>query len=122
MKNTNFLCPHTTTKLINKKETYMVKGESITIDAQVIICEECGQEVFVPNVDDENLLKAYNIYRKNHNLLSPEDIILLRKQYNLNQADFATLIGCSQNTIKRYENGAILDEKYNQILKELKQS
>ena len=80
MKPTNLICPHTTTKLLNKKETYMVKGESITVYAQVTYCQDCKEEILDPKIDDHNLQKAYAIYRKHHNLLSPKEIVSLRKK------------------------------------------
>jgi putative zinc finger/helix-turn-helix YgiT family protein len=119
MKNTRFMCPHTSTKLIPKKETYKVKGELITIDAQVTYCENCGQEIFVPNIDDNNLQKAYAIYRKNHNLLNPKEITMLREKYKLTQKAFSILTKCSLNTIINYENGAIPSEEDNQTFKSM---
>lgn len=32
------------TKIVTKKETYEVCGETIEVDARVLVCEECGDE------------------------------------------------------------------------------
>lgn len=117
MKEQKSFCPHSNVEILVKNETYKVKGEAITIEAQVSLCTECGHEVFIPRYDDNNLKKAYAIYRKNHDLISPEAIVKLRHTYNLSQRAFATLIGCTQNTIVRYEKGAIPDITYSKMLK-----
>lgn len=117
MKNEKMVCPHTNLQLIVQNEIYKVKGEPIEIEAQVNICKDCDAEIFNFEYDTENLKKAYTIYRKHHDLLSTQDIIALRKKYNLSQRAFATLIGCTQATIVRYEKGAIQDQAYNNIMK-----
>ncbi|WP_434133412.1 DUF4065 domain-containing protein [Sporomusa sphaeroides] len=117
MKNRKIICPHSKTLLITKEESYIVKGEEITIEAQVMTCEECGEEIFAAKYDDNNLKKAYDIYRKNHNLVGAETIVQLRQKYQLSQRAFAVLIGCTQATINRYENGAIPDPAYNALIR-----
>ncbi len=116
MSDVNKPCPHSKVELIHKNETYVVKREPITIEAQVAICQECGEELFIPKYDDNNLKKAYDIYRKKHNLLSDAKIVDLRQKYQLSQRAFAVLLGCTQATINRYENGAIPDPAYNSLI------
>ena len=48
------------TKVVTKKETYDVCGESIEVDAQVLICEECGEEFYYEEFDNATLIRAYN--------------------------------------------------------------
>ena len=57
--------------LIQKEETYPVKGEDITIDATVCTCAHCGEELLNVDYDDNNLRKAYAKYRAAHKLLTP---------------------------------------------------
>lgn len=66
--------------IINKKETYPVKGEKITIDARVAVCKACGTEVFVGEIEFENLENAYRIYRDRHGIVPAEEIRSLRKK------------------------------------------
>lgn len=49
-------------------ETYPVKGEDITIKAQVRFCNQCGSDVWDETLDPQNLERAYSIYRQKHNL------------------------------------------------------
>lgn len=52
-------------------ETYPVKGEDITIEAQVRFCDHCGSDVWDEELDPQNLERAFSIYRKKHGL-SPD--------------------------------------------------
>ena len=78
-------CPHKNFMIIDKKETYDVKDEQITVQAKVKKCTECNKEIFDIVLDTENLKKAYRIYKTNHNLLQSEEILELRKKYYLTQ-------------------------------------
>lgn len=104
------------TKVVTKKETYDVCGEAIEIDAQVLICEECGEEFYYEEFDNATLIQAYNEYRRKHKLLFPEEIKKIREQYGLSQRSFAKLLNWGDKTICRYENGSIQDKAHNSLL------
>lgn len=113
-------CSHKNTTIIEKNETYVVKGEKITVNAEIKKCETCNQELFDMNLDTENLKRAYRKYKQNHNLMQSEEIIMLRKKFGLTQNMLAVLVGCTQATIARYEKGSIQNETHNTALVLLK--
>ena len=51
------------TKVITKRESYDVCGESIEVDAQILVCAECGEEFYCEELDNATLIRAYNEYR-----------------------------------------------------------
>lgn len=104
------------TKIITKRESYDVCGEIIEVDAQVLVCVECGEEFFSEELDNETLVTAYNEYRRKHKLLLPEEIKKIREQYGLSQRAFAKLLNWGDKTICRYENGSIQDRVHNSLL------
>lgn len=108
------------TKIVNKKETYEVYGEQIEVEAQVLVCCDCGEELFCEQLDNETLIKAFNIYRKKHKLLLPKEIKAIREQYGLSQRSFSKLLNWGDKTINRYENGSIQDKAHNSLLLFLK--
>ncbi len=110
------VCEHENFKIIQKEETYPVMGEDTTIVANVKVCVDCGEEVFDFKLDEENLKRAYKKYKRNHALMTADEIYALRKKYNISQRTLATLIGCSQATVVRYENGNIQDNTHNNIM------
>jgi putative zinc finger/helix-turn-helix YgiT family protein len=103
-------------KVVTKKETYNVCGEAIEVDAQILVCAECGEEFYYEELDNATLVQAYNKYRRRHKLLLPEEIKKIREQYGLSQRSFATLLNWGDKTIFRYENGSIQDKAHNSLL------
>lgn len=108
------------TTIVTKKETYVVCGDSIEVDAKVMVCADCGENFYCEDLDNETLLGAYNEYRRRHRLLMPEEIKKIREQYGLSQRSFAKLLNWGDKTIHRYENGAIQDKAHNSLLVFLK--
>lgn len=104
------------TKIITKREIYDVCGESIEVDAQVLVCVNCEEEFYLEELDNATLVSAYNEYRRRHKLLLPEEIKKIREQYNLSQRSFAKLLNWGDKTICRYENGSVQDRAHNSLL------
>lgn len=104
------------TKIITKKESYDVCGEQIEVEAQVLVCAECGEEFYCEELDNATLVTAYNEYRRRHKLLLPEEIKKIREQYGLSQRSFAKLLNWGDKTICRYENGSVQDKAHNSLL------
>ncbi len=108
------------TKIIKKDEVYNVCGESFKVEAQVLVCAECGEELYSEELDNATLNNVYNAYRRRHKLLFPQEIKKIREQYGLSQRSFAKLLNWGDKTIFRYENGSIQDKAHNSILLFLK--
>lgn len=104
------------TKVVTQKECYDVCGEQIEVDAQVLVCADCGEELFCEELDSATLVSAYNEYRRRHKLLLPKEIKKIREQYGLSQRSFAKLLNWGDKTICRYENGSVQDKAHNSLL------
>lgn len=104
------------TKIISRQESFNVCGEDITIEAQVMVCAECGEELFCEELDSATLVNAYNEYRRKHKLLLPDEIKKIREKYGLSQRSFAKLLNWGDKTICRYENGSVQDKAHNSLL------
>ncbi|MCX5682157.1 MAG: type II toxin-antitoxin system MqsA family antitoxin [Planctomycetota bacterium] len=100
-----------------KEETYSVRGESISVQVTVAKCDSCGQELFDENRDGALLERVYSEYRAKEGLLSPQEIANVREQYGLSQQAFALLLGMSQATINRYEQGGLQDSAHDQMIR-----
>ena len=101
---------------IVRTEIYPVKGNPITINAKVGVCDDCGQDVWITENENQNLTLAYNAYRKQFGLLLPEEIRKIREKYGTSQVTFAKILGLGEKTITRYENGSIQDEAQNNLI------
>ena len=80
------------TKIISRREIFNVCGEDVEVEAQVMVCTVCGEELFNEELDSATLINAYNEYRRKHKLLLPEEIRKIREQYGLSQRSFAKLL------------------------------
>jgi len=116
MCNVSKRCPHHKTNITKKFETYTVKGEPISVEANVRVCSQCQEEVFDMKLDSDNLKRAYQKYKQAHGLLLASDIMRIRKKYQLSQRTFAKMIGCTQATLVRYEKGTIQDDTHNRLI------
>ncbi len=103
-------------RVICKRESYIVSGESIEVEAEVLACPQCGEEFYCERLDHTTLLKAYNEYRRRHKLLQPEEIKEIREQYGLSQRSFAKILNWGDKTVHRYENGSLQDKAHNSLL------
>ena len=104
------------TKIVPKIETYKVCGEAVEVEAQILVCADCGEEFYCEELDNATLINAYNVYRRKHKLLLPEEIKKIREQYGLSQRSFAKLLNWGDKTICRYENGSVQDKAHNSLL------
>jgi len=120
------LCPnceeYTEATLGVEKEVYNVRGEPIEIEAEVVICQKCGEKIFDEERDSRNLEIAYDHYREKHNLLSPDEIRTIREKYGLSQRSLSRLLGWGEITVHRYESGAIQDNVHDSTLRLIENS
>ncbi len=103
-----------------RKESYSVRGETVEVDAHVVVCTVCGRTISDPARDEQVLRTVYAAYRERHGLLKPEEIRALRERYGLSQRSLARLLGWGMITIQRYEQGALQDEAHDQVLRGLR--
>ena len=60
------------------RETYPVRGESITAENDVAFCDACGAEVYDQDLDAATMERVYAEYRRRHGLISPDELVALR--------------------------------------------
>lgn len=104
------------TDLVSKNETFIVFDEAISTKSDVLVCKECKEELFDEELDNTTLINVFNEYRRRYNLLFPEEIKKIRKQYNLNQEEFAKILNLNTKEIVRYENGSLQPREVNNLL------
>lgn len=115
------VCPNcekeTNLALIHTKESIIVRGESIAVEAEYFRCKACGGEFENTRSNVDSLDAAYREYRRLHGMLQPEEIRELRKSYGLTQGELSKLLGWGGATLSRYENGALQDDAHEKTLR-----
>jgi len=100
----------------SREESYDVRGEKVSLMVPLWVCPTC-KETIVDEAFGDPVEKAYDAYRKRHGLLPAGDVQRIREQWRLSQVSFATLLGMSQATINRYEQGALQQEKEDELIR-----
>src|SRR5574344_1494012 len=94
----------------------MVKNLKINYDEDYLV-NEIGDEIFDRQIEIDNDIKLYDLYKKQTNLLTSKDIKIIRNKYMLTQKDFSLIIGLGEISIHRFENGSIQIEGVDSIIR-----
>lgn len=120
-KTLNTYCPEcdceVDARLERRTETLPVKGEPTSYDAEVAVCPCCGEAIGDSRVEEGNLRRAYSAYCAAHGLMAPDEVKELRNSYGLSLREFSKFLGFGEQTIARYESGAIPDDSHNTMLR-----
>ena len=94
-----------------------VKGIDIEFDEYYKINPENGEEVFDRNIEIDNDIRLYDIYKKRVNLLTTNEIKLIRKKYGMSQKEFSKILGLEETMIYRLENGSIQTKDVDAVIR-----
>ena len=105
MRCDNCLCTETYTK--DFKHEYSIRGKNIEFISPRRFCKNCNSLVYDEELDNEAGRKAIELYNNEYGI-SKEQIVKLRKDFNLSQDQFSKVIGCAKKTLISYEKGTAL--------------
>ena len=105
--------------VIEKPDSAELKGEVYEFVSKAAYCHECGTEVYVPEIEDENLKSLYAAYRQKHNIISLEDIQAISEKYNIGKRPLSLLLGWGEQTFSRYYEGDMPSKQYSEKLKQV---
>ncbi|OIQ11567.1 type II toxin-antitoxin system antitoxin SocA domain-containing protein [Neomoorella thermoacetica] len=105
--------------VIEKEIELEIKGVKVKYPAKIAYCNECGNEIDVPALDDENIQKANLEYRKKAGIITIEELQALLEKYNIGKKPLAALLGWGETTIERYFDGITPLKIYSDELKRL---
>lgn len=112
-------CGCTKTNIKKHTHNYIIKGYEISFKSDRRFCSNCNNLVYDEELDNIASKKTIEIYNSKYGI-PKEEIINLRKSYNLSQELFAKIIGCAKKTLISYEKGtSIPNDNYYIILKSL---
>lgn len=117
-----FYCPDCNQKTsykIYKKIIEEYKGQVVNFEENIAVCDKCGTNIYVPDIEHDNFERLYSKYRQLTGLISKEEIVRFREKYNLSQRELVSVLGWGKMTINRYEKGALASKSHSDILKEI---
>lgn len=114
-----YICGSTDSYIKNHEHIYQIKGKEIKFNSDRKFCSKCNNLVYDEELDNIASKKAIDIYNKLYGV-EKEQIINLRKKYNLSQELFSKVIGCAKKTLISYEKGvSIPNDTYLILIKSL---
>ncbi|KXG78866.1 MAG: hypothetical protein PWP45_610 [Tepidanaerobacteraceae bacterium] len=96
-----------------------IRGIEINFIGQIAYCNKCGNEIYIPELDDENIKKANAEYRKKAGIITTEEIENILTTYDISAKTLAKLLGWGEATIERYLKGITPLKLYSDELKKL---
>jgi len=102
---------------VEKKE---VRGLEFEYTAERAYCNNCGEEIFIPELHDKNLQKIDNAYREEAGIITVSEIKELVEKYNTGKRPLSLLLGWGETTLTRYLDGDIPSKSYSETLKKVK--
>lgn len=113
----------------SKEVMYNIKTERVKLNVRGLefsciehsaICKECGNEIYVPEVNDANVDAREDGYRKASRLITISEIQEIMSKYNIGAGPLAKLLGFGDITINRYINGQLPSRDHSEKLLNLK--
>ena len=92
---------------IEKREVKEFRGKEINTYENVAVCKECHQDLYINEIEEKNNERIYELYREKANIIKPQDIVDLRKKYDISQRELTAILGFGKMTINRYERGGV---------------
>lgn len=92
---------------IEKRDVKEFRGIEINTYENVAVCKECHQDLYVNEIEEKNNERIYELYREKANIIKSQDIVDLRKKYDISQRELTAILGFGKMTINRYERGGV---------------
>ncbi len=102
---------------IEKRDIKEFRGVEINSYENVAVCKECDQDLYVNEIEEKNNQRIYEIYREKANIIKPQDIVDLRKKYDISQRELTAILGFGKMTINRYERGGVPTKSQSDYIK-----
>lgn len=84
-----------------------LEGRTYRYPGKVALCERCGEEIWLPELNDANLAALYRVYRAENGIPSLEKIRAIPDRYKIGQRPLSRLLGWDETTFARYCDGDI---------------
>jgi len=94
----------------------VLKGEEYSYIGKQTVCAECGSEVYVAVIEDENLIALYDVYRQMHGIISLEKVLEIPQKYNIGKRPLSLLLGWGEMTFTRYCDGDMPTKQYSDVM------
>lgn len=103
--------------LQKKKFVKNIRDKEYTFEITVAVCTECGEEMSIPGLIDQNVQEVDEQYRAMEGIVSIDDIKKIMDIYKIGKAPLSLALGFGEVTIPRYLEGQVPSKEYSDIIK-----
>lgn len=96
-----------------------LKGETYEYTGKKAVCDLCGSDVYVSEIEDFNLKALYDAYRRQNSIITLERIQEIPEKYGIGKRPLSLLLGWGEMTFSRYFDGDMPSKQYSEILKRI---
>ena len=90
-----------------EKRTWDFRGEKFEFMHMAWLCEDTGESFTTDQSDTASYIQVTNQYRAKYGIPYTDEIISIRKKYNLSAAKMSLLLGIGINQYRKYEQGEV---------------
>lgn len=99
--------------------TKVIRGKEITYKAKVAFCNECGEEIFVGEIRDENLKMLDIAFREHEQLIQISELESILEKYHIGKRPLSMLLNWGEGTLTRYLDGDVPTKQYSEKLRRI---
>ena len=104
-------------KMVDKEKE--IKGKVIKYIGKIAYCDECKDEIFVPEIRDYNLKELDFAYRELEKIIRIADIEKILDKYDIGKRPLSLLLGWGEGTLTRYVDGDTPSKPYSDMLNKI---
>jgi putative zinc finger/helix-turn-helix YgiT family protein len=93
--------------LCKEERPFSFRKEEFIVVYHYFKCLDSDESYTTTELDDLNINQLYNQYRLKYKLPFPDEIIQLRKIYELSASKMSEVLGFGPNSYRNYENGEV---------------
>ena len=95
----------------------VIREKEYSFDITIAVCAECGGEMGVPGLIDQNIKEVDEQYRAAEGLVAIDDIYKMMSIYHIGKAPLSLALGFGEVTIARYLSGQIPSKEYSDVIR-----
>lgn len=92
-------------ELVKEKRKLVFRKETFEVVYHYYICKDSKEQYTSTELDELNMNQVYNQYRDAYNIPFPDEIVRIRKKYNLSASRMSEILGLGINSYRQYEAG-----------------
>ena len=94
-------------KLEYEKRTWKFRGEEYDYIHTSWLCEDTGERFTIDDTDTAGFIQVTNQYRTKYGIPFTDEIVAVRKKYNISASKMSLILGFGANQWRHYEAGEV---------------